>query len=195
MSTILQQLNQDLSDVVGTVRQSLVEIRNGHGAGAGTIWHSEGLIVTNAHVLGRHDLNVILPDGRKLPARVIAHDRDHDLAALMVEASGLPTIQLGDSKKLQPGQWVLAVGHPWGVSGAVTAGIVIGVGAQWPEMPANGQEWVVADLHMRPGNSGGPLVDWRGQLVGVNTLITGPNVGVAVPVHVVKDFLRQALRS
>ena len=191
---MLSELNAGLAEVVDGTRRSLVEIRNGRrGSGAGTIWHPQGLIVTNAHVAGRGPLKVRLPDGRTLPARILARDADRDLAALRVEANGLPAVQLGDSQRLRPGEWVVAVGYPWGVPGSATAGIVIGVGAEWPEMPRNGHHWVVASLHMRPGHSGGPLVDMRGRLVGINTMINGPDVGVAVPVHVVVEFLRQAL--
>lgn len=191
---MLPELNNDLSDVIEGVQRSLVQIRNGkRGIGAGTIWHPQGLIVTNAHVAGRGPLTVGLPDGRSLPARILAQDPDRDLAALRVEASDLPSIQLGDSQRLRPGEWVVAVGHPWGVTGAATAGVVIGVGSQWPEMARNRRDWVVVSLHMRPGHSGGPLVDVGGRLVGINTMIDGPDVGVAIPVHVVVEYLRQAL--
>ncbi len=194
MSNILQQLNNELSSTVENVRQSLVQIRNGRGAGAGTIWHTDGLIVTNAHVVRRDKVNVVLPDGTVLPARLLAHDSALDLAALRIESENLPTIGLGNSKELQPGQWVMALGHPWGVLGAVTAGIVIDVGLP-PELPVSRGEFVQVDLPLRPGHSGGPLVDVQGRLVGINTMITGPQVGLAVPVHVVKTFLRQALRA
>jgi S1-C subfamily serine protease len=190
---VLPELNTDLSDVVERVHRSLVHIRNGkQGNGAGTIWHPQGLIVTNAHVAGRGPLTVRLPDGHTLPAQILARDPDRDLAALRVEADDLPSVQLGDSQRLRAGEWVMAVGHPWGVPGAATAGVVIGVGAEWPEMPSNGRDWVVVSLRMRPGHSGGPLVDVRGRLVGINTMINGPDVGVAIPVHVVAEFLRQA---
>jgi serine protease Do len=196
MSNLWQQLNGDMSTIVESVRRSLVQINNGRGgAGAGTIWHADGLIVTNAHVIaGHHALKVTLPDGRTLPARVLAAASNRDLAALSVEANNLPTIALGESKQLQPGQWVLALGHPWGVLGAVTAGIVINTGTP-PEMPADRGEFIQVGLHLRPGHSGGPLVDVQGRLVGINTMITGPEVGLAVPVHAVKQFLRQALGS
>ena len=91
----------------------------------------------------------------------MAADPDRDLAALRVEADGLPTIQLGDSRRVRPGQWVMALGHPWGVQGAATAGVVIGMGKEWPEMPRTRHDWLVVSLHMRPGHSGGPLVDVR----------------------------------
>jgi S1-C subfamily serine protease len=79
--------------------------------------------------------------------------------------------------------------------GAVTGGVVIGMGGQLPELPQTGRDWLAVNLHMRPGHSGGPLVDVRGRLVGVNTMITGPDVGFAVPVHVVKAFLKEALKD
>lgn len=195
MSGLLQQLNAEMANVVDRVRGSLVQITNGgNGAGAGTIWHPEGLIITNAHVVRRPSLNVTLSDGRRLPARVLAYDQNLDLAALRVNARNLPTIELGDSKRLQPGDWVLALGHPWGVTGAATAGVVIAVGVP-PELAPLGRELVQVSLHLRPGHSGGPLVDVRGRLVGVNTMMAGPDVGLAVPVHVVKGFLRRALGS
>jgi serine protease Do len=107
MSDLLMQLNSELSEVIERVRPSLVEISNGHGGiGAGTIWHPDGLIVTNAHVVRRHRLKVKLLDGRILPARLLARDTGLDLAALKVDAENLPTIELGRSRRLQPGQWV-----------------------------------------------------------------------------------------
>jgi serine protease Do len=195
MPNLIERVNHDMDRVIQGVWRSLVQIRNGVGAGAGTVWHSDGLIVTNAHVLGARGLSVILSDGRALPARVLAADRGQDVAALAVEATGLPTITLGDSRRLRPGQWVTAVGHPWGVTGAATAGIVTGSGVALPEAPRLGREWIATDLHLRPGHSGGPLVDSEGRLVGINTIMAGPNVGLAVPVHVIVRFLRQTLGS
>lgn len=194
MTNLLQQLNAEMGSVVGGVRRSLARISNGRaGHGAGVVWSADGLILTNAHVVRRSSPKVILSDGQTLRAKVAAHDPERDLALLAVEASGLPAIALGDSHNLRPGQWVFAVGHPWGVVGAATAGIVIGAGSELPEMPASGREWIMVSLRLRPGNSGGPLVDARGRLIGVNTLMTGPEVGGAIPVHVVKEFVRRAM--
>ena len=196
VNTALQQLSTEMADVVAEVRRSLVHVRNGgRGAGAGSIWHADGLILTNAHVVRSRALRVTLPDGRDLPASVVAHDSGLDLAALAVKADGLPTISLGDSMRLQPGQLVLAMGHPWGVSGAVSAGVVIGMGPHLPEMRSPGRDWLVANLRLRPGHSGGPMMDAQGRLVGINTMITGPEVAMAVPVHVAKAFLQEALRT
>lgn len=204
MSTLLKQLNDEMSGVVERVRSSLVQVHNGsRGAGSGAIWHPDGLIVTNAHVVSgrgrRHgtkpEIKVTLPDGTTLPARLLAHDDGHDIAALMVETDGLTPIELGESSGLQPGQWVLAVGFPWGVAGAATGGTVIGSGPDLPETPSPAREWIAVSLSLRPGHSGGPLVDAQGRLVGINTMMAGPEVGMAVPVHVVKDFLRRELGS
>jgi len=180
--------------MVDGVLRSVVQVRDSaRGAGAGTIWHNDGLIITNAHVARGGALQVALYDGRVLNATVIARDDKRDLAALSIEANDLPTIPLGNSAQLQAGQWVMALGHPWGVMNATTGGVVIGVGKNLPELPGMRQDWVVADLHLRPGNSGGPMVDVAGRLIGVNTLMTGPGVGVAVSVDAAKQFLRDVL--
>ena len=193
MSSLLQQLNFEMAGVVNQVRRSLVQIRDGRGGtGAGTLWHSDGLIMTNAHVVQRDRVEVALADGRILPGRLLARDPESDLAALTIEGRDFPTIELGDSKNLRPGQWVLALGHPWGVVGAVSAGPVINVGLP-PELPHLSREFVQAGLQLRPGHSGGPMVDVQGRLIGINTMITGPEVGLAVPLHVVKAFLRDQL--
>jgi serine protease Do len=193
MTNILQELNREMAGVVQQTRDSLVRITNGQsGVGAGTVWSSEGLILTNAHVVQRASPTVVLPDGRSLPARVLAHDPRRDLALLSVKANGLTAMPLGDTQQLRSGELVFAIGHPWGVARAATAGVVIGMGADLPEMAATRREWLMVSLVLRPGNSGGPLVDVAGRLLGINTIMTGPGVGGAVPVHVVKDFLREA---
>jgi serine protease Do len=196
---VLATFSQELAAATAVALRSLVRIHNGHqGVGSGAIWHADGLIVTNNHVIAgdrrmttvAERLSVTLPDGRDLPATVLARDPEHDLAALRVQAGGLPAIALGDSQQLQAGQLVLALGFPWGVTGGATMGVVIGVGAG-PE-GRDGREWLAASLHLRPGHSGGPMVDTEGRLVGINTMMNGPDVGVAVPVHIAKAFLKRA---
>lgn len=196
---ILQRLNDEMAEVVDGVHQALVQIHNGQrGIGAGTIWHEQGLILTNAHVVegrGRSShLSVTLFDGREFEARIIGSDPRHDIAALMITADSLPTIEPGDSRGLNAGEWVFAVGHPWGIINAVTSGVVIGLNPP-PELQLPNEDWIAVDLHMRPGFSGGPLVDRHGRLVGINTMITGPNVGYAIPVHIVKKFLKENIGS
>lgn len=208
MSAVLAQLDQELAELSRSVHRSLVRVESGRwGAGAGTIWHPEGLVLTNAHVARRRHQAIELRDGRRFEARLLARDPELDLAALSVEGADLPIIEVGDSRALRPGNWVMAFGHPWGVQGAATAGVVIGQGNQmpeWPEFgsrrpeigrrrPQFGRDWLAVGLHYRPGHSGGPLVDHAGRLVGINTVMAGPDVGLAIPVHAVKQFLKEAL--
>lgn len=150
----IQSLNRDLGELVENAKRSLVVIRSGgRGIAGGSIWHSGGLIITNAHVTSQGNLNVSLPDENELRARVIASDKEQDIAVLEVDAQELPVIELGDSRELIAGQWVMALGHPLGVHGAVSSGVVIEVGPDLPEAPGNGREWISASLRLRPGHS------------------------------------------
>lgn len=196
MTSMWEAVNAAAAQAVAQVHQSVVQIRSdGGGIGAGTIWHSDGLIVTSAHVVvGKHvrqSLEVVLYDGTSYPAQVLAYDTDKDLAALHIAARDLPALPAGVSAAIQPGMWLMALGHPWGVRDALTAGIVIGTGRNLPE--ADQRDWLALDMKMRPGHSGGPLFNTAGQLVGINTMIRGPEVSFAVPVDVVKVFLQEAL--
>jgi serine protease Do len=188
VSTVLSEINTQMGKLSDKVRGSLVHVD--HGAGAGTIWHSEGLILTNAHVLRNHRTSVTLPDGTEREAQILAKDKHRDLAALSIEAGDLPTIALGNSRDLHPGDWVIAYGHPWGVPGAATAGVVIG---GHHENGFAGRDWLAVSLHYRPGHSGGPLIDAAGRLVGINTVMVGPDVGLAIPIHAIKSFLKDRL--
>ena len=193
--TIFNKINQTMTTVIQTVQQSVVQLSNGReGFGAGTIWHSDGLILTNAHVVQRHAPEVRLADGRIFPSQLLAYDESIDLAALYIAANHLPTIALGHSSQLKTGDWVIAVGHPWGVVGAAAAGTVIAVGQPLEQNGYRG-ELVQLGIQLRPGHSGGPLVEGNGRLVGINTMISGPQVGLAVPVDVAKKFLQEKMGS
>jgi len=189
----LRLLNQSLGELTQRVRPSLVRVVDGgRGAGAGVVLHERGLIVTNAHVAHRRRTLVEDWRARQLPARLLALDRQHDLAVLSVEADDLEPLAIGDSQALAVGSWLLAMGHPFGVLGGTTAGVVIGVGGDLPEAPP-GRDWLAMSLQLRPGHSGGPVIDVHGQLLGVNTMMAGPQVGLAVPAHVVKRFLKEGI--
>src|SRR5574341_262195 len=190
---LIHQLNDEMADVVEAVRRSIVVISNrGQGHGTGIIVEPDGLILTNAHVVRDNSVQVFLP-GREqaLPGRIVAYDAQRDLAALRIKANDLPAMALGDSQILLPGQWVFAVGHPWGVAGAVTSGIAITSGNGPSGNPAVSGGWLAANLHLRPGKSGGPLVDIHGRLLGINTVMAGPEVGLAISVQEVKSFLKE----
>ena len=207
------QIADALAEVNQRVQRSLVVVQNGGmGAGAGVIWRQGGYIVTNHHVIASHrdfhfpgagrrggrraaanTYTVTLPDGRELPARVVAREPELDLALLQVEAQGLAPALVADSRGLQVGQVVLAVGHPWGERGVVTAGIISGLGSAETRGPRRTVPIVRSDVVLAPGNSGGPLVNAAGGVVGINTMIVGGDLGVAIPSHVVETFVEQAL--
>jgi serine protease Do len=190
----VSKLNQSLADLVDKVRPSTVRIQShARGFGAGTIWHPDGLILTNAHVLGANAAGVLFADGSETEARVLAVNRKLDLAALSVERGQLPAIELGHSSRLKPGSIVIAFGFPWGVNDGATMGVFIGMNQAWGPGVAKGREFIAASLHLRPGHSGGPMVDAAGKLVGINTMMNGPNVGVAIPVDEAKKWLKKAL--
>lgn len=189
--SVLEIVSSEMASVVENARGSVVQVLDdGGGRGAGTVWHRDGLILTNAHVVRDRNLRVSLEDGRVLPARVVAVSKEHDLAALTVDARDLPAIPIGDSRRVVPGALVLAIGHPWGQVGAATSGIAIGL-----ETHDSGREWLAINMQLRPGNSGGPLLDSEGRLIGINTIMSGPNVGLAVPSHVAKGFLNRGLEA
>ena len=172
--------------------RATVQVRGqGPGGGSGVIWSPDGLIITNAHVARGDRATVELSDGRTLDATVTAKDKGRDLAALTVDAADLPAAAIGDSDALRPGELVLAVGNPLGIVGALTTGIVHTVA------PADGprdQSWVQADVRLAPGNSGGPLTNARGEVVGINSMING-GLALAVPSNAVRRFLQGRSRE
>lgn len=188
----LASINDELGQLAERVAPSLVKVQAGrHGAGAGVVVHQDGLIVTNAHVARRRRLTVVDWQGRRWPAAVRGWHGRWDLAVLTVEQAELPALPMANAKELKPGNWVLAMGHPFGVSGGATAGVVIGVGRSLPEAPGDDNDWLAMSLHLRPGHSGGPVVDASGQLVGLNARMAGPEVGLAVPSHLISRFLKE----
>lgn len=190
---MVQTLNHDMTTIIEDVRHSLVQLSNGRrGSGSGTIWQRDGLILTNAHVVQRQEPQVTLWNDKSYASRLLAVDERRDLAVLSIEAHDLAGIIPGDSRRLRPGDWVLALGHPWGVPGAVSAGAVIDVGIPL-ELPRYSGELIQANLQLRPGHSGGPMVDGNGRLIGINTMLSGPYAGLAIPLHVITQFLQEAL--
>lgn len=167
-------------EVVERLRRSTVALKTRAGGGSGVIW-SNGRIVTNAHVVERVDgaLQAELWDGRSLAAKVGQRDRRRDLAVLEVTASDLPAAAVGDSASIRAGELVIAVGNPLGFIGAASTGVVYGF---------DHREWVVSQLRLAPGNSGGPLANARGEVIGINTMISGA-LAFAIPAASVARFL------
>lgn len=176
----------ELAVTAALVQRSTVHVRShGRGAGSGVVWRSDGLIITNAHVANGPTAGVELWDGRSFDAQVIARNPQRDLAAIRIEATDLPAATILDSEKVRVGQLVAAVGNPLGLSGALTLGILHAIA---PSEGHGDRTWIQADIRLAPGNSGGPLVDVQGQVIGINSMIAG-GLGLAVPSNAVRAFL------
>ncbi len=158
------------------------------GNGSGVIIDAAGYILTNNHVVaGADEIRVTLNDGRTLPATLIGTDQYSDIAVLKVDADNLIPVRLGNSDTLRPGEWVLAVGSPLGFDHTVTLGIISAISRRVPDINLN-LDFIQTDAAINPGNSGGPLVNLNGEVVGINTAISGrgQNIGFAIPVNVAK---------
>lgn len=175
-------------ELASTLKAVLVAVRTRGGGGSGTIWSDDGLVVTNSHVVPGDEAELALPDGRRLRARLTARDPELDLAALRVEATGLRAAKPADSDAVRVGQLAFAIGNPWGARGALTAGVITGKGAASPENGVPLEEAIRADVRLAPGNSGGPLADAEGRVIGINSMIAG-GMAIAVPANTVERFL------
>lgn len=182
------------ADLAERARRSVVHLhRSGRGVGTGVVWQSGGVILTNDHVVagagGR--LRTQTLDGRDLPVRVAARNPDLDLALLHTPADDLPPVSVGDSSRLRVGELVFAIGHPWGQPWVVTAGIVSGLGEAETR---NGQRvaFIRSDVRLAPGNSGGPLLNTRGRVIGINAMVFGGDLAVAIASHVVERWLNNS---
>ena len=185
-----------LSDIVYRIHRSLVVLHNGkHGIGAGIIWSREGLVLTNYHVIAHGHNRVALANGEEYPTRLVAQDPEIDLALLEIEAKDLNPVAVADSRCLRVGQIVLAIGHPWGEQGVVTAGMISSLSKAQTRGPRGSVDVIRSDARLAPGNSGGPLVDASGAVVGINTMVIGGDQGIAIPSHVASDFFTQAMQD
>lgn len=173
--------------------------RKERGLGSGVIVDPNGLIITNNHVVGKADeIRVTLADKREFKAKLIGTDPKTDVAVVRIDATGLPTIPWADSDKLEVGEFVLAVGNPFGLTQTVTLGIVSALGRA--AGIAEYEDFIQTDAAINPGNSGGPLVNVRGELVGINTAIfsqSGGNMGIgfAVPSNMAQSIMQQLVQT
>jgi len=180
-------ISHSIADMVERVGPSVVQVRRrGQGGGAGVIWTTDGRIITNHHVVSHGGpVEVLLTDGRTFEAQVTHRNPTLDLATLKVDATDLPAAPVGASTHLRIGELVFAIGHPWGQRGVVTAGIVSGLGEVGiPGGDDHRAQYIRADVGLAPGNSGGPLLDATGNVVGINAMIFGGDMAVAIPSHV-----------
>jgi S1-C subfamily serine protease len=167
--------------------------------GSGFVWSSDGIIVTNNHVVeGASRITVNFNDGTQLPARLIGVDPDSDLAVLRVDARRVAAAPIGTSSDLMIGETVIAVGNPFGLSGSVTTGVVSALGRSVPSKEAGRTftDFIQTDASINPGNSGGPLLNIEGRVVGINTAILGnaQGIGFAIPVDRAKKVIQDLLR-
>ena len=168
------------------------------GQGSGVIFSAEGLVLTNAHVVEKTDqLMVGLPDGRRVPGRLVGQDKITDLAVVQLDGSGpWPTAPLGDSDQLRVGDWAIAVGNPFGLENTVTLGIVSNLNRNVSQLGISGKrlDLIQTDAAINPGNSGGPLLNSEGNVVGINTLVrSGPGAGLgfAIPINRARTIAQQ----
>jgi serine protease Do len=170
-------------------------------SGSGFIVTPDGYILTNNHVVGNADkIEVTLADGKVLRGKRVGTDPDTDLALVKVDATGLPTAVLGDSDAMEQGDWVLAMGSPFGLQQTITAGIVSAKGRPLPGQQLD--HFIQTDASINPGNSGGPLVNMEGEVIGINTLIYSPSgsagnvgIGFAIPSNLARQVYGQLAKS
>ena len=167
--------------------------------GSGFIVSSDGYILTNNHLVGKaEDVEVKLANGRELKAKVIGSDPGTEVAVIKIDANNLPILELADSDTLEVGEWVLAIGNPFGLSHTVTAGIVSAKGRSGFRL-AEYENFIQTDAAINPGNSGGPLINLDGKVVGINTAIIGPGgnigIGFAIPINMAKYIYNQMIEG
>ncbi|MDG2525016.1 DegQ family serine endoprotease [Stenotrophomonas sp. HITSZ_GD] len=173
----------------------------GRAMGSGFIISPDGYVLTNHHVVdGASDVTVKLSDGRELKAKVVGSDEQYDVALLKVNASNLPTVRIGDSNTLKPGQWVVAIGSPFGLDHSVTAGIVSATGRANPYADQRYVPFIQTDVAINQGNSGGPLLNTRGEVVGINSQIfsaSGGYMGIsfAIPIDLAVSAAEQIKKT
>jgi serine protease Do len=193
-ANITLNLNDETAAMIERVKRSVVQVRNGRmGAGAGVIWRQDGLVLTNNHVVSHGGHSVTLSDGRQYPAQVVATAPDVDLALLKIQAQELPVALVSDSRNLRVGQLVFAVGHPWGQVNYVTSGILSAIGA-FETRERRTLPYLRGDAPLAPGNSGGPLINAAGGVIGINAMIIGGDQGVAIPSQIAREFIENTLQ-
>jgi serine protease Do len=168
------------------------------GIGSGFIIQSDGLILTNAHVVdGADTVTVTLKDGRNFRGRVVGKDEQTDVAVVKIQANNLPSVTIGNSNQLKPGEWAIAIGNPLGLDNTVTVGIISATNRAASDVgaPNRSINFIQTDAAINPGNSGGPLLNQQGQVIGINTAIIGhaQGLGFAIPINTAQQIANQLI--
>ncbi len=191
-------VEQTVIDIARQVSPSVVSVIRGEGSGSGIIVSADGVVLTNAHVVGNAGVvQVGLADGRVLEGRVLGGDPSVDVAVVRVEARGLPAAVLGDGDNLEVGQMAIAIGNPLGLDRTVTSGVVSAVNRNPQGFGLDGL--IQTDAAISPGNSGGPLLDSQGRVIGLNTAVLrapgAEGLGFAIPIGLANDVARQIIET
>ena len=182
-------VSSNLNGLAETLQQAVVEVRSGETAsGTGIIWGGAGLVVTNAHCIRRGASLQVIAGGKWREAHALAYHPHHDLALIAAPSVSGPLLELRDPDSLRTGELVFAHGHPLGIKDALAMGVLHAVTRD----KSGSARWIVADVRLAPGNSGGPLVDAEGRLVGINSMVVN-GLGVAVPSSMVQRFVERSL--
>ncbi len=175
------------------------ESRYEKGIGTGFIISADGYIITNQHVINNADQVTVKLTGKKqsIPARVVGQDYELDLAVLKIEGEGYPTLPMGDSDKMRVGDWVVAIGQPYGLDHTVTTGVVSAKGRPITIQDRNYKNLIQTDAAINPGNSGGPLLNMRGQVIAINTAVNAQaqGIGFAIPINTAKGVLQELMNG
>ncbi len=201
--TVRSQLPEEMDDpffrrFYGDVEPPPPSERTRQGIGSGFVISSNGQIVTNAHVVNKADtVTVSFSDGRTLEGRVLGEDPASDVAVVQVSASNLPTVTLGRSDRVEPGQWAIAIGNPLGLQKSVTVGVISATSRSGSDIGVSDKriDFLQTDAAINPGNSGGPLLNARGEVIGVNTaIISGAQgLGFAIPIDTAQRIAKQLI--
>ncbi|MGQ0714953.1 MAG: S1C family serine protease [Gemmatimonadaceae bacterium] len=197
-ATTLGEEEQNIIRVAAQLSPAVVSISRSGGSGSGVVVRSDGVLLTNAHVVGNaRSVEVRLADGRRIPGEVLGRDPSIDIAVVRVNAGNLPTAPLGDSDALEAGQTAIAIGNPLGLERTITTGVVSAVNRSPRGFGLDGL--IQTDAAISPGNSGGPLLDSRGQLIGINTAVIvgagAEGLGFAVPINLAQDVMQQIITT
>ncbi|TYQ29338.1 trypsin-like serine protease [Pseudanabaena sp. UWO311] len=200
-----QQIPQEFMDdpmfrqFFGDQLRRMPKERVERGTGSGFIINKEGDIITNAHVVsGADKVTVILKDGRQIEGKVLGSDELTDIAVVQVKPDNLPTVSIGSSQNLQPGDWAIAIGNPLGLDNTVTAGIISAIGRNSGQIGVDKRvSFIQTDAAINPGNSGGPLLNQNGEVIGVNTAIIqgAQGLGFAIPIETAQRIAKQIIAS